>query len=102
MAPLVSEVTIMASAQERDRITARVPKHIKDDIQAAADLVGSQLNDFIVQAALAKAHEIIERDSVVKLTLADAEVFFNAIENPQNPNAKLKAAIARSRDIGLA
>lgn len=92
----------MANAQERDRITARVPKHIKDDIQAAADLVGSQLNDFIVQAALAKAHEIIERDSMVKLTLADAEVFFNAIDNPQDPNAKLKAAVARSRDIGLA
>lgn len=92
----------MATTQERDRITARVPKHIKDDIQAAADLVGSQLNDFIVQAALAKAREIIERDSVVQLTMADAEVFFGAIDNPQDPNAKLKAAIARSRDLGLA
>ena len=92
----------MATTQERDRITARVPQHIKDDIQAAADLVGSKLNDFIVQAALAKAHEIIERDSVVQLTMADAEIFFDAIDNPQDPNAKLKAAIARSRDIGLA
>lgn len=92
----------MAATQERDRITARVPKYIKDDIQAAADLVGSQLNDFIVQAALAKAREIIERDSVVQLTMADAQVFFDAIDNPQDPNAKLKAAIARSRDIGLA
>lgn len=92
----------MANAQERDRITARVPKHVKDDIQAAADLVGSQLNDFIVQAALAKAHEIIERDSMVTLTLADAEVFFNAIDNPQDPNSKLKAAIARARAARLA
>lgn len=92
----------MANSQKRDRITARVPKHIKDDLQTAADIMGTKLNDFIVQAALAKAHEVIERDSVIRLSQAQAEAFFEALENPGEPNAKLKAALARAKEIGLA
>lgn len=92
----------MANSQKRDRVTARVPKHIKDDLQTAADIMGTKLNDFIVQAALAKAHEVIERDSVIRLGQAQAEAFFEALENPGEPNAKLKAALARAKEIGLA
>ncbi|WP_417656477.1 DUF1778 domain-containing protein [Pseudidiomarina aestuarii] len=93
---------MMNNNLERDRITARIPKHIKDDIQAAADMVGSQLNDFIVQAALQKAQEIIARDKLIELTVEDSKVFYNAIDNPDEPNAKLKAAAARARSQGLA
>ena len=92
----------MAISQERDRITARVSKNIKEDIETAAAMVGSKLNEFIVQAALSKAHEIIERDSVIKLNLADAELVFAALENPPQPNANLQSAVNQSKDLDLA
>lgn len=85
----------------RDRITARVPKHIKDDLEQAANLLGTQLNDFIVQAALSKAREVIDRDTVIEVTKEDAEIIFKAIENPKKPNKKLRKALTRAQEIGI-
>ena len=92
----------MAShAQERSRITARVPQHIKDDLQEAADRLGTQLNDFIVQSALMRAREVIDRDTVIHTTKRDAEILFDALENPREPNDKLKKAFQRAKEAGI-
>jgi len=86
-----------ANAIERDRITARVPKTVKSEIEMAAELIGSKCNDFIVQAALAKAREIIDRDRIIRMSTEDSVVFFEAIDNPPKPNDRLKAARDRAR-----
>ena len=36
----------------RGRITARVPNHVIDVLELAANMVGSTLNQFVTQAAL--------------------------------------------------
>ncbi len=54
--------------------------------------MGTSLNQFLIQSALEKAENIIEKDKIIHLSHKDAEVFFNALENPPEPNIKLKSA----------
>lgn len=76
-----------------ERITARVSEQIKETLIAAADLTGATLNQFLVQSALEKAENIIEKDKLIHLSNKDAQLFFDALENPPEPNTKLINAI---------
>lgn len=76
-----------------ERITARVSEQIKETLMAAADLTGATLNQFLVQSALEKAESIIEKDKLIHLSNKDAQLFFDMLENPPEPNAKLKNAV---------
>lgn len=80
-----------------ERITARLPAHIKDKLQQAAEIEGATLNQFLVQSALDRALDIIERERVINLSYDDAKNFFENIENPPAPNKKLCEAVARYR-----
>ena len=76
-----------------ERITARVSEQIKETLIAAADLTGATLNQFLVQSALEKAEHIIEKDKLIHLSKKDAQLFFELLENPPEPNSKLKNAV---------
>ena len=80
-----------------ERITARVSEQIKETLITAADLTGATLNQFLVQAALEKAEHIIEKDKLIYLSKKDAQVFFDVLENPPEPNAKLINAVKNYR-----
>jgi len=80
-------------AINNERITARVSEQIKETLMAAADLTGATLNQFLVQSALEKAENIIEKDKLIHLSNKDAQFFFDALENPPEPNSKLKNAV---------
>ena len=75
------------------RITARVSEQIKETLMVAADLTGATLNQFLVQSALEKAENIIEKDKLIQLSNKDAHLFFDVLENPPEPNTKLKNAV---------
>ncbi len=77
---------------KNERITARVSEQVKSTLNTAADLMGATLNQFLIQAALEKAENIIEKDKVIHLSNQDAEIFFSSLENPPQPNRKLKNA----------
>ena len=77
---------------KNERITARVSEQVKDTLTIAANITGATLNQFLIQAALEKAENIIEKDKIIHISLKDAKVFFDAIENPPAPNSKLKSA----------
>lgn len=83
------------AADERGRITARVPLAVQERLQEAADLVGATLNQFVVQSALEKAEQIIDRETMIGLTRRDAAVLIDLLENPAKPNAALKRAFER-------
>jgi uncharacterized protein (DUF1778 family) len=83
----------MMIAISSERITARVSAQIKQTLTDAANLSGATLNQFLVQAALEKAQHIIEKDTLILLSKNDAEAFFQALENPPQPNAKLLDAV---------
>ena len=79
---------------ERERITARVPREIRNRLEEAADRSGATLNQFVVQAAVEKADRILERERVTRLSARDAEWLLKALDRPPpSPNAKLKRAL---------
>jgi uncharacterized protein (DUF1778 family) len=84
-----------AAIARQDRIGARVPHEVYETLRRAAELTGATVNQFLVQAALKEAHEVIEREEVIRLSPRDWNWLLDLMENPPEPNAKLKAALAR-------
>lgn len=80
----------MALNKTEERIPARMPHEVYERIVAAARAVGATLNQFLVQAAIDKANEILERERIISLSLKDADTLFNLIDNPPEPNDRLK------------
>lgn len=83
------------ATEERGRITARVSQIVQEKLQAAADLQGATLNQFIVQSALEKAEKIIGHEAMISLTRKDAALLVTMLENPSKPNAALSKAFER-------
>lgn len=86
-------------AQSGKRITARVTDHVQEKLQVAADLVGATLNQFVVQAALEKAEQIIESESTIVLTRRESLRLLEMIENPPPRNEKFLQAQVRHRKM---
>ena len=83
----------MAVNKIEERIPARMPLEVYERIAAAAQTVGATLNPFLVQSALDKANDILERARVITLSARAAEAFFSFVENPPDPNDRLKEAL---------
>lgn len=78
------------------RITARVDVETQDLLTKAAALAGmSSLNSFVLNAAIEKAKQVIEREQVLKLSRADAVMLMDALDHSAIVNAKLKSAAER-------
>lgn len=86
---------------DKERISSRVPKPVRKTLEEAAALSGSTLNQFVVQAALKEAHAVLERERIIRLSRRDAQAFFQALENPPSPNARLKKAVAAYKRSAL-
>lgn len=80
---------------KQDRIGARVPHEVYETLCRAAELSGATVNQFLVQAALKEAQEVIEREEVIRLGPRDWSWLLDLLENPPKPNAKLEAAMER-------
>lgn len=76
-----------------DRITARLPRAKRVIIERAAAVYGATVNQFIVQTALDRAGEILEREELLRLSERDAKTFLAALENPPEPSQKLIDAL---------
>ena len=80
---------------KQDRIGARVPHEVYETLCRAAELTGATVNQFLVQAALKEAQEVIEREEVIRLSPRDWNWLLGLMENPPKPTPKLKAAMKR-------
>ena len=83
------------AADTQDRIGARVPREVYETLCRAAELTGATVNQFLVQAALKEAQEVIEREEVIRLSPRDWNWLLELMDNPPRPNARLKAALKR-------
>jgi uncharacterized protein (DUF1778 family) len=83
--------------EQRRRITARVPDHVRATLEQAAGLLGANVNQFIVQAAYQEAQRIIEREAFVRLNQSDAQHLLALLDKPPKPNRKLKAAVQSAK-----
>jgi uncharacterized protein (DUF1778 family) len=89
-----------ASSGKDARLVARVSQDVQEFVKNAADLSGATLSQFIVEAVTAKARTVINEERLIKLTLEEAEVVFNALENPPPTNSKLLDAAKRMKQQG--
>jgi uncharacterized protein (DUF1778 family) len=76
-----------------DRITARVPQSTRLIIERAAAIYGATINQFIVQAAVERANEVLHCTESITLSARDAKTFLNALANPPLPNENLLDAV---------
>lgn len=89
----------MARPIAEERIPARMPTAVYDRIVEAAQTVGATLNQFIVQSALERADQILERERVITLSAKAAKTVFDLMENPPAPNDRLKKAMRNREKI---
>ena len=82
-------------AQTGRRLTTRITPHVLDTLQVAADLVGSTLNQFVVQAALERAEKVIESESTIMLTRRESLRLLELLDAPPPRNEKFVQAQAR-------
>lgn len=78
---------------ERRRLTVRAPLKVLETLELAASLIGSTVNQFIVQTALREAERIIEQEREIRLSERDTLAFLDALDRPPPPNAALLAAL---------
>ncbi len=90
----------MATNGERKetRLVARTSTEIQEIIQRAADYSGATLSQFLIESAMEKARDVIERTETLRLSMADADALFTALGNPPQAHAKLLKAAKEYKD----
>jgi uncharacterized protein (DUF1778 family) len=71
------------------RVTATLTQAMQDRLQAAADLCGATLDQFLLHAAIEKADAVIDSDRVISLTREGAAQVLDLIDNPPPPTPEL-------------
>jgi uncharacterized protein (DUF1778 family) len=90
----------MATNVERKetRLVARTSTEIQEIIQRAADYSGATLSQFLIESAMEKARDVIERTETLRLSMAGADALFAALENPPKAHPKLLKAAKVYKD----
>lgn len=91
--------TMPVAAEKKSRLVTRIPAGLRKTIQAAADLEGNSLNQFVIQAAHRQAQQILERETIIRLNREQAKRVFELLDHPPKPNAALRAAKATHRRL---
>ena len=58
----------------------------------AADLTGASLDQFLVQTAYREARQILESETLIRLSEAQAKQVFDLLNKPPIPNSELSQA----------
>jgi uncharacterized protein (DUF1778 family) len=87
------------STESTARLEARLPASVYADVKRAAQLKGRSITDFVVSAAHAAAQQAIEEEGIIRLSADDQRRFALALINPPSPNAALKRAMRRWRQL---
>ncbi len=98
MAPLNCKSIGEMMANKDTRLVARTSTEIQEIIQRAADYSGATLSQFLIDSAIEKARNVIEKAETLNLSMASADTLFATLENPPKANDKLIKAAQRYRD----
>ena len=74
------------------RMDLRVPQPVRDIIDRAAAMQGRTRTDFVLAAALEKAEQIIERQTIIRLAMQDQELLAKALmeDKVEDPSRHVK------------
>jgi uncharacterized protein (DUF1778 family) len=90
----------MAVALRTERTEARLLPDQKKRIEHAASLKGLSVSDFMVQHADEAAVKTIQQHNSWVLDERDRDIFVQALLNPPEPSARMKAAVKRYKERG--
>ncbi len=88
----------MQATEQIEHISAEIPVRVFKMLKQASAIKGETVNQILVQAAFEKAKSIIEDERIITLSERDAKAFFDAIDNPPEPNEKLIQAFVDHRE----
>ncbi|MGC9270960.1 DUF1778 domain-containing protein [Acidiphilium sp.] len=83
---------------KRDRMHLRLDSKAKRTLERAAAYEETSVSDFVLANAVAAAERVIESHEKITLSARDWDIFYDALINPPEPNAKLKEAARRYRE----
>ena len=91
---------MMAIHAERKetRLVARTSTEIQEIIQRAADYSGATLSQFLIESAIEKARNVIERSETLHLSMTATDALLAVLKNPPKANDKLLAAAKHYKD----
>lgn len=81
------------------RLEARIDPELHRLIKHAATLQGCTLTDFVVTTLRQAAQRAIEESELVRLSLADQQLFADALIAPPAPEPALQRAFTRRRQL---
>ena len=81
------------------RLEARISTDLHATLKRAAEIQGRTMTDFVVAAVQEAAQKAIAQAEIIRLTVADQEAFAKALITPAKPNAALKRAFKRRRQL---
>ena len=82
-----------------ERIDARLTAEAKQQIDQAAALQGRSTSDFMVQAALKEAYEVIEKQRIVRLTVEESVALAELMNSQPKVNEASIAAMRRHKKV---
>lgn len=83
-----------AALDNGDRMNIRVKPEVKARLLRAAALRHTDLTSFVTQSALREAETVISEAEGLKVSERDFNRIIELLDNPPEPNAKLRAAAA--------
>lgn len=88
----------VTSERKETRLVARTTAETQEIIQRAADYSGASLSQFLVESAMEKARDVIERTETLHLSMTGANALYAALENPPCANSKVLKATQHYKD----
>jgi uncharacterized protein (DUF1778 family) len=94
------EGLIMAARDKRkEHIYARLTAETKQQIDQAAALQGRSTSDFMVQAALKEASQVIDQQRIIRLTVEESVALAKLMTSEPKVNEASVAAMRRQQKI---
>jgi|KBSMisStandDraft_5_1062788.scaffolds.fasta_scaffold1870803_1 uncharacterized protein (DUF1778 family) len=87
------------AAVKTARLEARINPELRAMLQQAAELEGRKMTEFVTSALQEAARRTISAAHVLKLSIADQEIFASALIDPPEAAPALKRAFARRRGL---
>lgn len=85
--------------KKEERIDARLTSEAKQQIDQAAALQGRSTSDFMVQAALKEASQVIEQQRVVRLSVEESVALAKLMNSEPKVNDASVAAMRRHKKV---
>ena len=88
----------MAIASQDISLEIQVSTDQKSLIEEAAAISGQPIASFTVSAAIEAARRVVQGQRAIRLSPRDWDRFLNLLDNPPEPNDRLKRAVAHYKD----